>query len=197
LKAARAAAFRLPFVLHARLGLVDAEDEHSVDAARIKVLEALDAGATSVQLGVFGDVESAARLLPDLLRPVVDNGLGVVIQLADSAQVDGLPPALGPLEVHAFASSSVSVVPRRDVIALRPVAPFPFWADASAVVMAAVKSLLKDLSPENIPEALRDRVELKVFAAVEDLLAAVKAKGSAGKAMVDLSQTEEAWPDPE
>ena len=75
LAAARETAFRLPFVLHARLGMVDPEDEASVDAARIKVLEAVDAGVTSVQLGAFGEPESAARLLTDVLGPASDNGL--------------------------------------------------------------------------------------------------------------------------
>jgi len=67
-----------------------------------------------------------------------------------------------------------------------------------------VKGALKD-RPEGslavllsgLPQDQADRVEMKVSGVVEDLLARLKTTGSAGHAMVALSQTADVWPDPE
>ncbi|MEW5849866.1 MAG: hypothetical protein AB2A00_13815 [Myxococcota bacterium] len=204
LELARQAAFLGPWVIHARLGVVDAEDESLVDHARVAVMAAMDAGATSVEMGVFGDAEVATPLLADMLRPAAENGLGVVVRLLDAHQAEVMPEALrGTLPVSAYVvGPGRAELRRRDALAARPQPPFPTWADGTAVMEARVRKAFRDRpAPSDartlfgeaaaLPEADRERLEALLYAETEELLETLRAKGSAGRAMVRLSHPED------
>jgi hypothetical protein len=200
---ARRANFRRPLVIHARLGLVDPEDEASVDLARLRVMEAVDAGATSVQLGAFGDPAQAARSLAELLLPASQYGAGVVVQLMDSAQALVVPAELArAFAVDAWvATSSITLEPRREALASPPQAPFAAWVDGTALLGGVIRQALSgaaDLQNSGALLALweqkedprRDRLEMRLCEETEALLNTLRARGSAGHAMVALSRDE-------
>ena len=203
LQHARKAGFRRPLVIHARLGLVDPDDEAAVDHARLRVLEAVDAGATSVQLGAFGDAGVVARMLKELLLPADQNGVGVVVQLLDSEQATVVPAELQHVfDVDAYvAPATVTLQPRRESPAEIPVAPFPAWVDGTGLFVPTIKALLKDtpdLGPalhalwEKEADPNRDRLEMRLYERAELVLEKLGARGSAGDAMVRLSRDEPA-----
>ncbi len=199
---ARKAGFRRPLVVHARLGLVDSEDGDAVDLARLRVLEAVDAGATSVGLGAFGEAGVVARLLKDLLLPAEQNGVGVVVQLLDSGQATVVPAELQTVfDVDAYiAPPTVTLQPRRESPAEIPLAPFPAWVDGAALFAGTIRSVLKDV-PDPLAAALvalwdatgdprRDRLEMRMYDRAAEVLEKLGARGSAGAAMVQLSRDE-------
>jgi len=102
-------------------------------------------------------------------------------------QANGIPTGTG--------SNSPSTT-RRDAVAIKPVAPFPTWADATGSITAALNAVLKDVPLQTLSGAQKDLVEMKFFGAVEDLLKALGTQGSAGRAMAALSMPEPVWPDP-
>lgn len=203
LAAARAAHFRRPLVLHARLGVFPVDDADAVDVARVRVLEAVDAGVTSAQLGGLGGVAETAAFLADVMRPLADSGLGAVVQLTDAAQAQGLESALqGRVEVTAWTGMATAARPWRAPLADGEGAG---WLDITAALGARIRSTLADHPAlagvaalqelfARKDDVLRDRLETRLYAEVEDVLTAQRARGSAGRAMVALSVPEADMP---
>ncbi|MBI5498229.1 MAG: hypothetical protein HY904_24720 [Deltaproteobacteria bacterium] len=201
---ARRARFRRPLVIHARLGTVDAHDQDSVDLARLRVLEAVDAGATSVQLGAFGEPDDAAALLRELLLPAADTGMGIVVQLLDGEQAPTVGREL-PAAFHVDAwtgPAPASLSPRRDMLREDSlVGPLPAWIDATVLLGKVIRAVAATDAELQTAAGLlglwgrkddprHERLDAMLSMETEELFTRLKARGSAGHAMVELSKEE-------
>lgn len=202
--AVRGARFRGPLVVHGRLGTVEAGNVDAEDAARVRVLEAVDAGVTSAQLGAHGEPQQVAAFLVSALEPLAESGLGVVVQAMDAQQAAGLPPLLdGRLPVDAWLGLPAgSDLPRKDA---HDAQPPPVWGELTAALGPVIRNALTGHAALGSVVALhalftdetdpvRERLETRLYGEVEDALGALRARRSAGRVMAALSIPEPDMP---
>ncbi len=111
--------FTKPFIIHADHITVKNSSDTEIDAARNLIAAQLDAGYTSFAIDAsFNPLPENIHIVTELVRPLLDQGLGLEVELGEAPPVEGESNLTSIADVEEFLTALSSSLINPDLLAI-------------------------------------------------------------------------------